>query len=73
LHPFLLNVRGQMARALAIGKAFFEGSLVAIHHISEEEARLAWDVFREYADKDWSFLDCSSKLIIDHIGFGACT
>ena len=25
-------------------------------------------MFRDYADKDWSFTDCTSKVVIDSLG-----
>ena len=63
----LLKVRGQMARALAIGKSFFDGSLATVHYLTEAELRLAWDMFRQFTDKDWSFTDCTSKILIEQM------
>ncbi|MDT7605420.1 MAG: uncharacterized protein QOF61_3417 [Acidobacteriota bacterium] len=28
----------------------------------------AWEIFRDYADKDWSFTDCASKALIERLG-----
>src|SRR5579864_535211 len=64
----LLKVRGQMARALAIGSAFFDSSLATIHHLTDAELRLAWGVFSKFTDKDWSFTDCTSKIVIEQLG-----
>jgi predicted nucleic acid-binding protein len=67
----LLRARGQMAIALALGERFFAGDLATIHYLEEEEIRLAWDVFRRFADKQWSFTDCTSKVVIDVLGIDA--
>jgi predicted nucleic acid-binding protein len=29
---------------------------------------LAWETFERFADKDWSFTDCTSKVVIEQLG-----
>lgn len=60
----LLRVRGENRRALTLGEALFSGSLAAIHYLTEEEISEAWGLFRGYADKEWSFTDCTSKVVM---------
>jgi predicted nucleic acid-binding protein len=57
-----------MTRALAIGSAFFDGSLATVRHLTEDDLRLAWDVFRRFSDKEWSFTDCTSKVVMEQLG-----
>jgi uncharacterized protein len=32
------------------------------------DIELAWQVFRRFRDKDWSFTDCTSRVIIEKLG-----
>jgi predicted nucleic acid-binding protein len=53
---------------VALGKLLFGGDLAHIHRISDEEFLRAWRVFDSFADKDWSFTDCSSKVVMESLG-----
>lgn len=64
----LLKVRGQLAVALSLGQNLFDGNLSHIHHVTEIELRAAWQTFRQFADKEWSFTDCTSKVIMNKLG-----
>jgi predicted nucleic acid-binding protein len=61
----LLPCRGEEKRARSLGRAFFEGDLAEIHYLSEAEIEQAWEVFLQFRDKEWSFTDCTSKIVID--------
>ena len=61
----LLRTRGEPDRALAVADAFLSGSLATIHYLTPEEIRAAWDVFQTFADKQWSFTDCTSKVVME--------
>lgn len=54
-------------RALALGDRFFSGSLATIHFLTEADIRLTWQIFRGFSDKDWSFTDCTSKVVMDKL------
>ncbi len=64
----LLKARGHPQRALALGILFFQSSVTTIYHVSEDDVRQAWDVFRRYSDKEWSFTDCLSKVVMERLG-----
>ncbi|HEX9987631.1 MAG TPA: hypothetical protein VGE45_04035, partial [Chloroflexia bacterium] len=38
------------------------------YYLIEEDILTAWQVFRTYADKEWSFTDCTSKVVIEKLG-----
>lgn len=57
----LLRSRGHQRRALAIGGRFFRGELAQIHYLTRAEVVAAWQVFQRFADKEWSFTDCTSR------------
>ena len=64
----LLRVRGERTRALLLGDRFFRTGLAEIHKITEIDLTLAWETFERFADKDWSFTDCTSKVVIEQLG-----
>ena len=45
------------------------GGILAVVHISEELEQAAWAVFERFnQDKEWSFTDCTTKVVMDHLG-----
>lgn len=64
----LLRARGQSARAIQLGELLFSGRLATLHYLTEEQILAAWQVYRNYNDKEWSFTDCTSKVIIEELG-----
>ena len=64
----LVRVRGEPARALALGHHFFAGAVAQVHFLTPDELLAAWDVFRRFSDKEWSFTDCTSKVVIEGAG-----
>jgi len=67
----LLRARGEPHRAIEMGYRFFDGRLARIYTVSESTRREAWEIFRKFADKDWSFTDCTSKAVIEELGIQA--
>jgi len=63
----LLRARGYAKLALTLGAEFFHGSVTGIHYLSEDDVREAWEVFRRYDDKEWSFTDCASKVVMERL------
>ena len=63
----LLRVREETRRALGLGSRFFTGGVAIVHYLTPEEISAAWKVFRQYTDKDWSFTDCTSKVVIERL------
>jgi predicted nucleic acid-binding protein len=64
----LLRVRGERKRALLLGARFFQNGLSEIHKITASDLTLAWDTFARFDDKSWSFTDCTSKVVMEHLG-----
>ncbi len=60
----LLRARGENERAIVLGNRFFDGVLAVVHYLTPEEIGAAWQDFQHFRDKDWSFTDCTSKLVI---------
>jgi hypothetical protein len=64
----LLRARGASALAYDIGQQLFQGTIATVHQLTESEQLEAWDVFRKFRDKQWSFTDCTSKVVMERIG-----
>jgi len=63
----LLRARGEHRRALLLGEQFFAGEVAEIAYLTETDVRQAWETFRSYADKEWSFTDCTSKVLCERL------
>lgn len=61
----LFRARGEQSRALALADEFFNGSLTEIVYLTEEEIKESISIFKRFADKDWSFTDCTSKYLCE--------
>lgn len=64
----LLRARGESTRAIRLGEQFFSGALAKVYFLTEDDIRNTWEVFRKFSDKDWSFTDCSSKVVMEKLG-----
>jgi len=64
----LLRARGERTRAIRLGEQIFSGVLAKVYFLSEDDIRDTWEVFRKFADKDWSFTDCTSKVVMEKLG-----
>ena len=61
----LLRSRGQNRIAVDFGTLVFAGQMATIHYLTSAEIAAAWNVFHRYADKYWSFTDCTCKVIME--------
>lgn len=68
----LYKYRGHPRRALLFGEDMRGPSpIAAVYHVSRADVAAAWVVFRRFADKDWSFTDCVSKVVMERLGLTA--
>lgn len=45
------------------------GGILIVVHISEEIEQAAWEVFERFnQDKEWSFTDCTTKVVMETFG-----
>lgn len=54
--------------AVDFGEKLQQSQLVTIIHISPELETAAWQLFKQYADKDFSFTDCTSFVVMRQFG-----
>ena len=64
----LLKLRESHRVAAAAGEALLQQNVTKLERITEADFRAAWEVFRQYRDKGWSFTDCTSKVIMERLG-----
>lgn len=64
----LLMVRGQRRRITLVREAVFEGEFIAIEHVTVDDFRQAFAIHEKFADKEWSFTDCTSKVVMERLG-----
>ena len=70
----LLKARGEPRRASRFGELIFGGqfnNLSRLFYLGEVDILAAWEVFRTYQDKDWSFTDCTSKVVIEKLAIAS--
>ena len=64
----LMRARGYPKRALDFGRTVFGGGLAEVHYLTRGEIAEAWRVFERFQDKEWSFTDCTSKVVMEMLG-----
>lgn len=64
----LLKLRESHRVAVAAGVALLEQSVTLLERVAETDFRAARKVFEQYSDKEWSFTDCTSKVVMERLG-----
>lgn len=64
----LLRARGEAERALSMAESYFSGEIATLHYLTEADILEAWRVFVRFSDKEWSFTDCTSKVLMERLG-----
>ncbi len=63
----LLKARGHTDTAIKIGEQFFVRQQHQIYYLNRDDILESWKVFQQFNDKEWSFTDCTSKVIIEKL------
>ncbi len=64
----LLKMRREYRRAHRIGVQLLEGHIAYIEWVSQVDDFRAWQVYRQFEDKPWSFTDCVSRVMMERLG-----
>jgi predicted nucleic acid-binding protein len=64
----LLLLRVGHRVAVELGEEIRASRLVTVVHISEELEGEAWSLFKRYSDKEFSFTDCTSFVVMQRRG-----
>jgi len=62
----LLTRVGQFA-AVDFGERIHSSKVVQVIHVTEQIEEQAWKLFKQYSDKNFSFTDCTSFVIMRHL------
>lgn len=64
----LFKRRRQAGYVHTAGHAIFGGAVGRIEWVTPADVDAAWGTFQTFADKDWSFTDCVSRVVMDRLG-----
>jgi predicted nucleic acid-binding protein len=70
----LLRARGEPNKAISFGRQLLDLQIANVVHVTPSIFSRAWDLFREHPARQWSFTDCTSKIVMDdlHIKQALC-
>lgn len=60
----LIRYRVSHKAAVVFGDSLFNSSIVRIIDVTKEERLRAWETFKQYDDKELSFTDCTSFVLM---------
>ena len=63
----VIRARSHLNRAIRVGQKLFDQAFVTIEWVTPDDVRRAWNVFRNYRDKHWSFTDCISRVVMERL------
>lgn len=66
----LVKVRLGPDAAVEVGTALVSGDPFRIHYLTIEEVSESWGIFCRFADKEWSYTDCSLLALGRQLGLG---
>lgn len=64
----LFRSRGESQHALTFGARVIDGPFAEIITITKQDFARAWVIFQRFADKQWSFTDCTSRVVMERLG-----
>jgi predicted nucleic acid-binding protein len=64
----LLRLRAGHHVAVELGEEIAISQLVTVVQISPEQEEEAWQMFKRYADKVFSYMDCTLFVVMRHLG-----
>jgi predicted nucleic acid-binding protein len=64
----LLVARRERRRAIEFGRRVIEGQWAKVVHIDDQNFVAAWQTFKQFGDKEWSFTDCTSRVVMERLG-----
>lgn len=63
----LMKCRGEFDRAVQAGHSLLDGLVAQIEWVTPGDVQAAWETFRRFSDKGWSFTDCTSRAVIGRL------
>lgn len=63
----LIRYRISHQAAVTFGDSLLQSSIVSIIDVTQEDRLKAWEVFKRYGDKELSFTDCTSFVLMRNL------
>lgn len=63
----LIRYRISHQAAVTFGDSLLKSSIVSIIDVTQEDRLKAWEVFKRYGDKELSFTDCTSFVLMRNL------
>ena len=64
----LTRVRVGHWAAVRVGEGLLSGEAALVVEVEARDFRAAWELFRSHADKEYSFTDCTSFVVMRRLG-----
>ncbi len=64
----LLRVRNEYPRSLLLGAYLMSWTSTELIHVTTHDIEQAWIIFSKFQDKAWSFVDCTSYVVMQRLG-----
>lgn len=63
----LLRARGEYARAIRLGRDLLAGGIAQVIQLTPDDLGKAFVIFSTYPDQAWSFVDCTSFVVMQRM------
>lgn len=63
----LIRYRMSHKASVIFGESLLKSSIVMIVDVSDEDRFKAWNIFKQYSDKELSFTDCTSFVLMKNL------
>ena len=67
----IIRVRAGHSIAVQFGEALRASRLLRIEHVAPDVIEAAWLLFKDFADHEFSFTDCTSFVLMQRLGIEA--
>jgi len=67
----IIRLRAGHDIAVQFGEALRLSRFIRIEHVTTELIEKAWKIFKTYGDHDFSFTDCTSFALMEHLNINA--
>jgi len=64
----VLLVRGSKELSVSAGRKILESGFVTLIQVDNAVFNKAWRIYQNYSDKNWSFTDCTSYVLMKGLG-----
>lgn len=64
----LLRARNEYQRAIRLGRDLLSQASAELVHVTPRDLEQAFIIFSTYLDKAWSFVDCTSYVVMQRLG-----